>query len=114
MEEIMLPESTDQLDRLFAKYREACPEVEPSANFMPDLWARIDSQRGWMWHLRVYAQRMALAAAAACALMVGIQMGSSWKPESLLSQSYVDVLRDSAATEDYAYVPIVAQNERFE
>ena len=110
----MLPESPDQLDRLFARYREACPEIEPSANFTPNVWARIDAQRGWMWHLRIYARRMAVGAAAACMLMIGIEIGSSWQTESMLSQSYVDVLRDSAAAEDYAYVPILAQGERFE
>ena len=110
----MSQEAPDQLDALFARYREACPDVDPSANFMPNLWARIDAKRGWTWHLRVYARRMAVAAAAACALLVGIQFGSTWQKESLLSQSYVDVLRDSAATEDYAYVPVMDQGERFE
>ena len=110
----MSQESPDKLDALFARYREACPDVDASAHFMPNLWARIDAQRGWMWHLRIYARRMAVAAAAACMLLVGIQVGSAWQTESLLSQSYVDVLRDSAATEDYAYVPVMDQGERFE
>ena len=102
-----------KLDLLFAQYREACPDVEPSANFTPNLWTRIDAQRGWMWHLSAYAKRMALATAAACTLLVGIQIGSSWNAESLLSRSYVDVLQDSAATEDYAYVPVLDQGGRF-
>jgi hypothetical protein len=102
------------LDALFAEYREACPDIEPSANFTPNLWARIDAQRGWKWHLSAYAKRMALATAAACMLLVGIQIGSTWNREPLLSRSYVDVLRDSAATEDYAYVPVVDQGGRFE
>jgi hypothetical protein len=109
----MNPESPDQLERLFARYREACPEVEPSANFMPNVWARIDAKRGWMWHLRAYSRRMAVATAAACMLLVGIQIGATWNHDPLISQSYVDILRDSAATEDYAYVPVVEIGERF-
>ena len=103
-----------QLDALFVSYREACPEVEPSANFTPGLWARIDAQRGWMWHLGAYAKRMAVATAAACALIAGLHIGADWNGESLISRSYVDVLQDSAATEDYAYVPVLDQGGKFE
>jgi anti-sigma-K factor RskA len=107
-----------RLDALFAQYRDACPPVEPSANFTPNLWARIqaqqESRRGWMWHLGAYAKRMAVATAAACMLLVGIRVGTAWNAESLLSRSYVDVLQDSAATEDYAYVPVLDQGGRFE
>jgi len=111
-----VPEKLERdLDGLFARYREACPEVEPSANFMPSIWARIEAQRerGWMWHLGVYARRMAVATAAACMLLVGLHIGSTWNAETLISRGYVDVLRDSAATEDYAYVPVVDQGGRF-
>ena len=110
----MDPNLEANLDALFEQYREACPNVEPSANFTPNLWARIDAQRGWMWHLGAYAKRMALATAAACMFLVGIQIGFSGNAESLLSRSYVDVLQDSAATEDYAYVPVLDQGGRFE
>ena len=34
-----------RLDEWFAAYREACPEPEPSAGFMPRLWARIEGRR---------------------------------------------------------------------
>ena len=103
-----------QVDALFASYREACPEVEPSASFMPSIWARIDAQRGWMWHLKGYAQRMALATAAVFMMLAGLHLGSVGKAESLLAQSYVDVLQDSAATEDYAYVPVLDMGDRSE
>jgi hypothetical protein len=34
-----------RLDRLFRAYREACPNPEASANFMPGLWARIEARQ---------------------------------------------------------------------
>jgi hypothetical protein len=108
-----LPTADQKLDRLFASYREACPDAEPSANFMPGVWARIDARRGWTWHARRYAQRIAMAAAAACALIAGVQLGSGLRADPLISQSYVDILQDHAAPEDYAYLPTMEVAERF-
>ncbi len=34
-----------QLDALFQAYLEACPAPEPSANFMPQLWQRIEARQ---------------------------------------------------------------------
>jgi hypothetical protein len=34
-----------RLDAVFAAYRSACDQAEPSTNFMPRLWERIDSRR---------------------------------------------------------------------
>ena len=36
-----------KLDQLFQTYRAACPEVEPSTNFMPNLWQRIESRHSF-------------------------------------------------------------------
>jgi hypothetical protein len=103
-----------QLDDLFVQYRAACGEPEPSAHFTPGLWARIDARRGWMWHAGKYARRMAVGAAVACALMVGIDFGlRAQAAKPLITQSYVDVLRDADATEDYVYLPVMEVAERF-
>lgn len=34
-----------KLTALWAKYREACPDPEPSPEFMPELWRRIEARR---------------------------------------------------------------------
>ena len=34
-----------KLDELFAAYRDALPDREPSAGFTPELWRRIDQRR---------------------------------------------------------------------
>jgi hypothetical protein len=40
-----LDSSEERLDRLFAEYRESCPDIEAGANFMPLLWKRIEAAR---------------------------------------------------------------------
>jgi len=35
----------NQLDRLLASYRQACPDVDAGPEFMPKLWQRIESRR---------------------------------------------------------------------
>ena len=36
-----------KLDQLFQTYRAACPDVEPSTNFMPNLWQRIEGRHSF-------------------------------------------------------------------
>ena len=35
----------DKLDGLWGEYRDAVPDIEPSAGFMPGLWKRIEARR---------------------------------------------------------------------
>ena len=35
----------DKLNPLWAQYREACPDPEPTAGFMPQMWQRIEARR---------------------------------------------------------------------
>jgi hypothetical protein len=35
----------DKLDPMWAEYREACPDPEASAGFMPQMWQRIETRR---------------------------------------------------------------------
>ena len=34
-----------KLASLWAKYREACPDPDPSPEFMPELWQKIEARR---------------------------------------------------------------------
>src|SRR3954454_14256500 len=36
-----------RLDELFSKYRQACADCDPGADFMPHLWARIEGKRNF-------------------------------------------------------------------
>jgi hypothetical protein len=92
----------EKLDWLFKAYRAACPAPEPSANFMPGLWVKIDSQRSqsWIAPLRIWATRVTAVAGLAAALLAGA-VGIWRQPYStqVLEVRYVDVLADDAADE---------------
>ncbi|MEZ5399142.1 MAG: hypothetical protein R2729_05695 [Bryobacteraceae bacterium] len=93
------------LDAVFASYRSACPGVDPSAGFMPELWKRIDARRGITSKLRIYARNLATAAATACLLIVALQFVPFSEPRtSVDSMSYVDVLGADAESEVVAFV----------
>ena len=44
--------SDEQLDGLFRAYREACPDPEPSPEFMPGVWKRIEARQKFSLSLR--------------------------------------------------------------
>jgi|SRR5579883_947614 hypothetical protein len=68
-------ERESRLDELFRAYAEACPNPEPSANFMPRIWAGIEAREasrnvfGRMARALVTA---ALATSAILALLVSM------------------------------------------
>jgi hypothetical protein len=89
--------SDDQrLDALFQAYRDACGAPEASANFMPNLWARIESRQSFS----MVIQRMAKAlttAAVALSLVLGAYMAIPRSNPSAYSQTYIDVLAEANA-----------------
>jgi hypothetical protein len=52
-----------ELDALFRAYREACPDPEPSASFMPEIWRRIEERQRSLSFLEHWARAFATAAA---------------------------------------------------
>jgi hypothetical protein len=52
-----------ELNNLFRAYRAACPETEPSANFMPEIWRRIEERRRSQFYLGRWARTLVTAAA---------------------------------------------------
>ena len=57
--------SDDQkLDALFRAYHDACVVPEASANFMPNLWARIESRQRFTFSFRRMANALTTAAVA--------------------------------------------------
>ena len=54
----------ERLDALFRAYRAACQTPEASANFMPNLWARIDSRQRFTFSFRRMANALVTAAVA--------------------------------------------------
>ena len=86
----------DQLDALFRAYREACPAPEPSRDFMPQLWRRIEARQTCAFSFRRMANALVTAAVLA-SMALGIYMAV---PRSATSnpayyRSYVEALADA-------------------
>jgi hypothetical protein len=95
-----------RLDEVFAAYRAAIPDPEPSADFMPELWRRIEMRRRPAYSLRRFARGFVTAAFALCFGMAVL----SWSPSNssnASSTTYVDVL-NSLDDEQQQEVELIA------
>ena len=97
----------DKLDPLWAAYREACPDVKPSAHFMPQLWQRIETQRSaaassWF---RLWAE-VWLVATVTLAIVMGAILIPRFQPNPPPNlASYVDVLAAADSANDGVMLP---------
>ncbi len=100
----------DRLDRLWAEYRAACPDPDPGANFMPQLWKRIEARRGATASLllRRWAEAW-LVATLALALAMGAFLIPSMQAPAYQA-TYLDVLAAADSANDLAVIPVV-ENE---
>ncbi len=58
-----------RLDDLFRAYREACPDSEPSVNFMPEMWAKIEAREASGTVFNRMAKALVTAALGASVVM---------------------------------------------
>jgi hypothetical protein len=81
----------NELNGLFAEYKQAISDPDPGANFMPELWRKIEARQSFTLRVRKLTRMFVGAAAAVCLLVTMIEVipGSS-RPE--VHGSYVDVL----------------------
>jgi hypothetical protein len=91
-----------QLDSLLRAYHDACPAPEAGANFMPNLWARIESRQRTTFTFRRMANALTTAAVAA-SLALGIYMSIPRSNAFDVNQTYVEELAD-ASTPDSMYL----------
>ena len=82
----------EKLDALFRAFA-ACPVPEPSANFMPMLWQKIESRQTFTFSFRRMANAFA-AAAVALTVALSVYMYVPHAP-AVPSQNYVDVLAEA-------------------
>jgi hypothetical protein len=78
------------LQALFASYRAELPDPEPSANFMPAVWAKIEPQRSLTYSFRRIAKALVTAAVGACLLMSAFM--ATVNHGQPVNSAYVDVL----------------------
>ena len=62
-----------RLDAMFRAYRAACPDPEVSANFTPNMWARIEARENstnWFGSVAKALVTVALAASVILGMMI--------------------------------------------
>ncbi len=96
-----------ELDALFRAYREACPAPDPSANFMPEVWRRIEERQRSMFFLGRWAWAFVTAAAVLSLAMAGYLYLPHGRNSLLSIESYVEALSasHSADTPDLVEPP---------
>lgn len=105
-EQMSESEEDIRLDPLFAAYREACPEVEPHANFMPELWQRIDARRSF-WSLFTRDARTFITASAAVCLLLLVLNLVGVSNAHLSASSYAEALMADHTAEKTYYTEAI-------
>ena len=85
----------ERLEALFRAYREACIPPEPGANFMPQLWQKIEARQTFSFFFGRVARGFVTAAVAAT-LGMAVYLASPRYP-AIYTSTYVDVLAASHA-----------------
>jgi len=93
-----LSEGDARLDQMFRAYRKACGDPDASANFMPDMWAKIEAREvSTNWFGRVAKALVAVALTAS--VILGMLISPKKQPDGFFNATVVDALRaDHAST----------------
>jgi hypothetical protein len=91
----MRENNEERLDALFQAYQEACPDRDPSPNFMPNLWQRIEARQTFTFSLRRMAGGF-VTAALALSVALGVYMAIPNNNQAVNTpQSYIEALADA-------------------
>jgi hypothetical protein len=93
----------ERLDALFAAYRNACPDPEPTPDFMPQLWQKIEARERSSTVLVRLARNLLTAALALSGIMALAVSVSHSHANSLPPESYIEVLAEDHARQDLGY-----------
>lgn len=90
--------SDEKLDALFREYAKACPDRDPSANFMPNLWGRIEARQRQAFSFRRMANALATAAVA-FSVALGVYMAVPHASPINPNQGYIEALAEANAVD---------------
>jgi hypothetical protein len=93
----------EKLDALLRVYRDACPDPEASVNFMPTLWARIESRQTFLFSFRRMANAF-VTAAVALSIALGVYMSIPRSAPGSTPETYVEALADANPLDNPAIV----------
>jgi len=80
------------LDAMFRAYRDACPDPDVSANFMPELWRRIDERQRSVFFMGRWARALVTAAAVLSLGMAAYLYIPRGSTSVFAVESYVEAL----------------------
>jgi hypothetical protein len=95
-----------KLDRLFQLYRAACPEVEPSPEFMPAIWRKIEARRSFSFTFQRVARALAAASVAIGLFLTGLNLAGERK-NVLIAPTYADALAADHTVEKIYYTEAI-------
>lgn len=81
-----------RLDSLFLSYRQACADPEPSVNFMPEMWAKIEAREASTTIFNRMAKALVTAALGASVVLGLLSASSAPPPVSSNDGSYLQAL----------------------
>ena len=84
----------EKLDALFRAFASACPDRDPSANFMPNLWRQIEARQTYTFSFSRMANALATAAVA-LSIALGVYMSIPHGTSANQSQSYIEALAEA-------------------
>jgi hypothetical protein len=94
------------LNTLLETYRRACPDIEPSAGFMPAVWQRIEARRSF-WFVFQREARAVMTASAALFLVLLVLNFFSSSQSHLAVSTYADALMAEHTAEKTYYTEAI-------
>jgi len=101
----------NELDNLFAGYKATMPDPDPSANFMPGLWQKIDARQSLVFRVKRLTQVFVAAAAAICVVLALFLTLPRAEAPAAVNGNYVDVLAEIQPAESLAPLGLRADTE---
>jgi hypothetical protein len=94
-----------KLAALWMRYREACPDPEPSPEFMPELWKRIEMRRQATLNVLFRRWVEVCVFTAVLALVLTTLMVPRWQRMPVYQSTYLDVLTAADFSDEVVVLP---------
>lgn len=94
-------EFPEDLNRVFREYRLAHPDPEPSVNFTPLLWEKIEARRSSLLLMRRLTHAL-VSMAMAAALVLGVFVIPQMQERHAFTGSYAEIVADDDAGSEVA------------
>lgn len=105
------PDQEALLDEFLRAYRDACPDPDAGANFMPEMWARIEAREVSTHWFGKMAKALVTAGVAA-SLILGMVLSSMNKSTPYYKGTFVQALvADNIATLEPLHLDRVSEIE---